>query len=287
MPVSYSYGLAPGTSLPDWYAINGIDLAPIASAKDLPQEPKRDIGGVEDASDGSKVVTRIARKLDLTFTSIPLLSADAVAFEGLICGLGEHWSFDTSLYGSKGLGPSGTIDAIQTAGTPKFGAGVLRLSATTGTITFAGAAQGPGGTFRKYTVMVWRRESGVWHHYIVTSSGHKWLDGVRADGTSTTWLVVTAVGDVTIVNTAGATQDYDDLVVLPYEIVDYWGEIFGVATSAFSNLPDLNASGLLVTEATTRIVTGNCTSMTVMMARPSGYSLQRDMKRLSVEIFQV
>jgi hypothetical protein len=266
-----------------WLGLNGIDLSAIASARAQPDEPRRDIGIKAPADDGSLVWSRVKRKRDFSFTSILVLGTEAAAWAGLVSGDGEHWSFDASLYGSKGLGPTGTLNAVQIAGTPKFGAGVLRVNATTGTITYAAAIADPSGGVNKWTVMVWRFEGGVWHHYIVTSAGHKWLDGVRADGTSTTWLTVNGTsGNVVISNATGAAQDYDDLVCLPYEILDTWGPTFGTAVAAFSELPYLTATGLLVTDASSRRMCGDC-SMKVQRAAKAG-AVQKDMRVLAVTL---
>lgn len=263
-----------------WLAISGIDLSAIAATAQDPKGDRRDIGEAAEASDGSWRVTRQTRKRDLSFLSIPLAGSDAYAWESLITGEGHHWTFDSSLYGSKGMGPTAGFVASQTAGTPKFGAGVLRVTATTGTITYAAAVNSAGGT-GAWTVMVWRFESGVWHHYVVTSAGHKWLDGVRADGTSTTWLSVSGA-NVTITNTAGAAQDYDDLVVLPFAVLDAWPPlVFAAASIAFSDLPFLTVAGLLVPEAATRKMAGTCSIAGVKRA---GSGLAKDVQALQVEL---
>lgn len=255
-----------------WFAINGVDTIAITGVATPPTGDRRDIGDATPAADGSVRVTRQARKRDFKFETVPLIVSDAFAWESLLIGEGEHWSFDAGspagFYGSKGLGPSSTAHSSIVTGTPKFGTDVLRLTATSGTITFPGAAKSLAGLTSKWTVSVWRYESSVWHSYIVTSSGHKWLDGTRADGTSTSWLSVSS-GDVTIANTAGSAQDYDDVVILPYEILDSWGPTFGTATSAFSDLPFVFASGDNVPEAATRTMVADTISETLLKTSDS------------------
>lgn len=265
-----------------WLTLNGIELAAIAHVGSPPKSPRREIGEMKEAGDGTMRITRQNRKRDLSFESVPLVRANAFAWEGLICGEGEVWSFDSSLYGSKGLGPNAGYNAsIVTGGTPKFGGGHLRLPATTGTITFDNAAWNASGGYVAFTAMVWRFESGAWHHYIIRSDLAKWVDGVRNDAASTTWFSVSS-GDVTLANTSGADVDYDDLVVLPYNILDAWAPIFGTALEAFSALPYLTAKGNLVPEAGSRRVLGKVNESYLVAS--SGGSRQNDVRRLEVEL---
>lgn len=232
--------------------VNGINLGAIVALFGDPKGDRRDIGDSGEASDGTFRITRQTRKRDFNFKTIPLSDSDAYSWESLLTGEGEAWSFDVSLYGSKGLGPSSSSGASLVSSTPKFGAQNLRLAATTGTITYA-AAVNSVGTTSAWTVCVWRYESGAWHHYIVRSDGSKWYDGVQNNALSTTWLSVSS-GNVTIANTTGATVDYDDLVVLPFKIIDSWAASIGTASSAFAPLPFLDVSGDLVPESSSRRV---------------------------------
>jgi hypothetical protein len=269
-----------------WLAISGLDLSAIAATVSDPKADRRDVGIQAPANDGSMRATRINRKHDLSVVSIPLSGSDAFAWENLLVGEGHHFAFDASLYSSKGLGPSSSSGATQVAGTPKYGAGVLRLAATTGTITYPAAANSSGGT-PSWTVMVWRFETAVWHHYVVTSAGHKWFDGVRADGTSTTWLSVGS-GNVTIANTGGASQDYDDLVVLPVAVLDAWPPLFFALGAAFSDLPYLTVAGSLVLEAATRKMIGKCTVAKVLRANPTGAAgaAAKDVTVLQIDLME-
>lgn len=266
-----------------WLALNGINVGAIASLGDAPKVEPRDIGDMSPAGDGSLRVTRQNRKWDFKLSTVPLKAVDAYAWEGLVIGEGETWSFDSSLYGSKGLGPNAGFNASVVAGSAKFGAGKLRVPATTGTITFNKAGYNASGAYVAFTAMVWRFEGGAWHHYIWRSDNAKWLDGVRNDAAVTTWLSV-STGSFTIANVSGAADDYDDLVILPYNIPDAWGPVFGTALEAFSALPYVHATGLMVPEQTTRRVLGACSS-SVLVATPKGATTrQTDMKRLSIEL---
>lgn len=273
-----------------WLALNGLNIGSLVAVADQPKSDRRDIGDMSPAGDGSMRVTRQARKRDLKFTSVPLTGADAYAWEALLIGEGEVWAFDKDnpegLYGSKGLGPSTGYNASIVSGPdggvfPRFGGGRMRLPLASGTVTFGGAARSIYSTTLAYTVMVWRYESPSWRHYIVRSDGAKWLDGVRNDAVSTTWLSESS-GDITLANVSGSFVDYDDLVVLPYKIIDAWAAVFGTATQAFSPLPFLNATGDLVQEATSRRVLGSCSEL-VMVAVLGGVR-RKDARVLDVEL---
>lgn len=263
-----------------WLAINGLNVGSLALVGEKPKGERRDIGDMSPAGDGSMSVTRQTRKRDLKFTTRPLTGGDAHAWESLLIGEGERWNFDANEYGSKGTGPvAGSFSIVASAG--KFGAGFLRLPATTGSMTFAAVVTNLFGGTADWTVMIWRFETGAWHHYIVRSDTAKWVDGARNDAASTTWLTVVG-GNVILANASGSAVDYDDLVCLPFKIVDSWAPVFGTSTSSFSALPYLNATGNLVNEQPTRRVLG-MVSETVLVAS-SGGSRQADMKQLEVEL---
>ncbi len=276
-----------------WLALNGINLGSMAGLTGAKGQ-RRDIGEEASSVDGSLVVTRSKRKHDLSFDSVPLAGADAFAWESLIIGEGEVWSFNDSLYGSKGLGPSAVTGAARgSSPAAKFGTDKLRVPGSTGTITYAGAGLNSAGVDNGSTVMVWRLETG-WHHYTITSDGACWYDGARADGTAHAWLVFgsAGTGDITITHSGSTDFDYDDLVVLPFRVLDDWPPVWGVATVPFSRLPILNASGAMVREnftlagAVTRPVLGACADAAVLVGR-RGTAMQHDLRRLAIELKEV
>lgn len=261
------FGLAAGAvdsglTLP-WAKANGIELGKIASIIVEPKGDRRIIGDQAQAVDGTLRLTQQAKKRDFHFASIPLTQAQAFAWEMFLTGEGHVWSFDSTLYSSKGLGPSAITDAsIMTGSGSKFGSGALFIDLTTGTITFTGALLNTFGARPGYTVMVWRFDDGTdtdFHHYVVRSDGAKWKDGVRNDATSTSWLTVSGA-NVTLV--AGGAVDpviYSDLVCLPFDVLDDWPPVFGTSTSAYCPTPYLDLAGKMVPEQTTRRVVGAVT----------------------------
>jgi len=232
--------------------LNGIEVDTVVSVSDL-KHATRDIGERETAADGSLVITRSARKLDLFFTTVLLSLELAQIWWSFFTGEGEVWSFDTSLYGSKGTGPSSVTNTAVSAGSAKYGAGKLEVGAS-GSITWDDVTANSFGRATAWTVCVWRT-AGSEVHYVVNSLGQKWVDGVRNDVASTTWLAVSS-GDLTISNGGGAAVIYDDLVVVPYVMPEDWPAQVHAAGAAFGPLPAHAATGDLVAEQTTRLVVG-------------------------------
>lgn len=201
------------------------------------------IGEVERAEDGSKLISRRAIKESFRVKVAHQSPTDGMAWKKLFMGEGQTWDFNSSLYGSKGTGTSAVTNSVQSGAAFKFGAGCCRQTATTGTISYAALPLNGA----KWTVMVWRSLGGAaFDHYVVTSGGHKWLNGVRADGTVTTFLTVTTATGVVKLDAAASTTDLDDLVVFPFEVSDTWPpDIFAYA-AAFSKLAKLDVDGDLV-----------------------------------------
>lgn len=234
--------------------LNGINLGVLMAVANEPAVASRDIGGLTVAVDGTSRLTRSARKLDTSFQSVPLTLADAHAWRCFLAGEGEVWNFDAHLYGSKGTPASAITNTVQSAGSAKFGAGKLSVGATTGSVSFL-AAINSWGASSAWSVGVWRFEGGAWHHYLARSDGAKWVDGVRNDAASTTWLSVSS-GTVTIANTSGSAVLYDDLVVLPFLVPVDWPAQWVAENAAFGLLPYHAATGDWVAEQATRTVLG-------------------------------
>jgi hypothetical protein len=239
------------------------------------------IGEVERAEDGSKLVSRRAIKEKFKIKVAHKSPTDGIAWKKLFTGEGNTWSFESSVYSSKGLGPSASTNSVQSAAAHKFGTGCLRQTATTGTISYV--ALPLAGT--KWTVMLWRSVGGAaFDHYVVTSAGHKWLNGVRADGTSTTFLTVTTATGTVKLDAAGSTTDVDDLVVFPFDVPDDWPPDVFAYGSAFSQLAKLDIDGDLIdANVGTKTVVGEVTGVEVMPGYISGTYYQ-SVRVLEVEL---
>lgn len=234
--------------------LNGIALDAIVAATNDLKDTTRDVGAIGDAVDGSKYVTRSARKIDFAFKTIPLSLADALAWWSLLTGEGEVWSYDANLYGSKGSPPFSTVGTVaQSAGSSKYGAGKLSLGASSA-IAYAGAGRNSFGRTDQWTVAVWRNTGAGYSQYIVNSLGQKWVDGVRNDAASTTFIGMSS-GDLTISNTSGTTL-FDDLVAVPFVMPLDWPAQLAASGAAFGPLPFLALTGDFVLEQATRLVVG-------------------------------
>jgi len=182
----------------------------------------------------------------LKFTTINGTKTYIDALRRLLLGRGFYWNFnslggtDPWQWSSTGLGITSASGVSQLAGSAHFGAYGIELTATTGTATWATAI----GTV--WTVMFWRNTGAGFEHYIETSDGTYYLDGVAT--TQESWVSV-ASGSVTIANTTGGAVDFDDLVVLPFIAPANMAADFGGATSEWGNTPDVKVSGDLFESA--------------------------------------
>lgn len=262
-----------------WLTVNGIELKKIVAVSGEPSDGRRDIGSVTEASDGSLVITRTARKGDFKFTTKPLTSARAWAWEGLLAGLGEVWPFDVSLYGSKGTAPAvpeTPPDVVLQSGVTKFGAQALKINDpySWSTDPFLGAV---------YTGAVWCRvDAGAFKHYVIRSDGAKFVDGVRDDGASMP-LLYSSGGIVLTFTGAGTTYYYDDLVGCPFLWPDDWPAQVAGSSLAFGPAPFVTAAGDLVLEAASRRMLCTEFSSKIIIAGLEG-ELRRDARVLSFEL---
>jgi hypothetical protein len=161
----------------------------------------------------------------------------------LIQGQGHTWDFNASatndlyLYSSKGLGPASQSGLTRNTASAVYGAAGLK-NGPTGEVTW------DVGFLFEWTAMFWKTDSlganGV--HYIINSQGQKWVDGIRNDGTSTTFFDLTA-GILTLGTNDGSTHYFDDLVVIEADITEAWAVDFGTASSAFGEMPKFIARG--------------------------------------------
>ncbi len=240
--------------------VNGI---PSTCAEDSLTETLREIGSTAAAFDGTITKTRQSTKTDLKFGTIPLSSADALAWSNLLRGKGETWSFTSHVYGSKGLGASSLANYSVGAG-GKFGNG-LALGSGTGTASFVAVL----GSI--WTAAFWLSVNGAASdHYIIDSTGRKWFNGVRNDATSTSAFFAVTAGTAVLTNASGFTNVYDDLVLLPYLVPTSWPEVWGIATTASSSLPSLTIAGDIVSEASTRTCLGSVESTKPLRGTLSG-----------------
>lgn len=209
--------------------INGITV-PVGA--DSLSRSVEEVGERTRAFDGTAILNRRWQKRVLELT-IPVASqVDQLAWMALLRGEGHVWSFDANLYSAKGLPLAGSTPSTgSTSPAPRFGAGRLSTGASA-----AGASTKLGPV---WTVSLWVWTGSAWSHYIVNSSGQKWRDGVRSDATSTTFLSVSASGDLTL----AANNVFDDIVAFPAVMPTTWPPLLYATGGAFPPLPRIEAYG--------------------------------------------
>lgn len=252
--------------------LNGI-VVPV-SVDDHSAEPVL-IEDNERAESASLLVDRRAEKGRWSFSITPQVAAAAFAFRSLLHGRGQYWSFDTSLYSSKGLGPSLSTDvSLVGGGSTWLGAGAIVMAAPSGDQRYL--ALTPLST-EGWTVMTARKVgAAAWQHFIVTSAGSVYTNGVLTG--SAAWLTVTtSTGEVKIVADAIDDTLHDELIVLPYVVPSDWpSQLYTFQNPAVGNtqwgaLRNLKLQGDMVEEpSATKTVVGRVKSSRPIISRVTG-----------------
>ena len=211
--------------------VNGLTV-PIFT--DSLSRTRDELGEAPRSFDGTMRTHRRYTKTVLEFQLPIKTQEELLAWTALLRGEGQVWPFDSTLYSAKGVPVANALAAVgTTAPTPKYGAG--RLGGGGATTTFPALVGTP------WTVMLWLWSGSVWNHYVVDSSARKWLNGVRADATSTTFLSVTSAGSFTL-----TTNFYDDVVALPCTLPTTFPPVLYATGRAFPLAPRLEVYGDLL-----------------------------------------
>ena len=260
-------------------AINSI---PLTVKNETYEEKIREIGETEAAYDGTLRKSRQTVKRDSSMETPPMLSTDAIAWDSLLRGLGERYSFDSDLYSSKGGVHTSNTDTAVDATRAKFGAKSLKLTATTGDITWpnTGAAT-PGACY-----FFWHWNGATWDAwaYNYESAAFQKYKNYVATGTTPSGITVTAALTSLRFQNGGADSWVDDLVVLPFSAVAAWITTDNIpsTSTAFSDLPKLLMTGDAVNEQATRTIMANVASSQLVKAVVSG-SFRNNARILNVE----
>jgi hypothetical protein len=232
--------------------LNGIVVPVATGSAGLKQE---DIGGMRRAIDGTPVFSRRATKRRWSFKTTIRSAQESLAWRDLITGKGHVLSFDgQSLYTSKGLPPASTgANWSLTTVSPKYGAAMAQWTSTSSTWTFFTATS-------PWTIAYWLNQAAAgWHHYVQTSAGSKWIDGVA---TASSMLGFGGVSSGVATFGSATASKIDDIVALPYIVPSDWpAQIYGFG-SAFGTLPRLVADGLFIEQ--------NAVAMAVVGMPPDG-----------------
>lgn len=211
------------------------------------------VGKNRRSANGTMNASRRLRKGGWKFSTVIKTAAEALAFRELLAGEGHVLSFDSSFYTSQGMAPTaiGAGWTLSATG-PKFGA-KCATSDTAATVLSYAFPTATGYTIAYY----WNDAGAGYHHYVLTSAGTKWIDGVLSPGGSLLGLRDPGVyGVASFQATGGATGKLDDLVVLPYVVPSTWpAQMYAwgnTDTQPFSSLPALVADGSFI-EQNTRV----------------------------------
>lgn len=235
-------------------AINGVTFPTgIQGAS----EPIRELGFVGASYGGQALSSIRATKKDLLLNSVPLPESDAQAWDQFLRGLGEYWSFDSGLYGSKGTGPAVTTGLSITSGSPSYLSTPRLQIEGNATPRFFEVTLGWLAT--KWTVAHWEKNDnipgGTLNSWVSTSDGRHWANGV-VNGSGASSLSVAGQAVRITGPGAGINKLVDELVILPFEIPTSWGPSFhshAALGRAYAPLPRLHLHGDAITEATYRV----------------------------------
>lgn len=222
--------------------VNGIAV-PVAL--DGASQDNEEFGASDRGAHATLVSHRYAFKDTWQFKVAHSEGPTALAFRELILGKGNVWSFETSLYSSRGVAMVTSGGAALTAVMSKYGAKSLSIPNGAAYATVAGILVG------SWTVMFWSKPVPGYHHHVVRSDGAKWYDGARNDAADFSFQLDTSGGNLKLQNTSSGGGSYadgytDDLVVLPYLVPTDWPAQVYAAAAAFGQLPNHAVSGDLV-----------------------------------------
>jgi len=264
-----------------FYEICGYDL-PVSVDAGAAVRPLIDGDRTRAVSSGALRESRNWRKRQWTGTTIPLATAEGLAVENLLSGLGETWQFDDAdreEYGSKGTGPEAGSAWTRRTTDPKFGAACLELASGA---RFDVVIRDYDPNQQEYTLMAWRRsptDDDTWDHYIYTydnGTDHFWDNGTKDVGTSLATVTVDnlSTGGIRWLgrNDAGssAAAYYDNIWMAPFVISDDMADAFAAETVRFPDSPKLNLNGDFIPDDTDVLVIPEIASVEQFTGSPGG-----------------
>lgn len=217
----------------NFLTVNGL-VVPVALNSFEEGEPEV-IGASERAASGGLVESLVATKRAAAFKTTPQLASVAEAWNQLLRGEGERWSFDADLYGSKGSTTTTTTGIARSTVYKKHGAASLDVS-------FSNTFTLPGSYSSHYSVLVWKYDAGAWNHYAISYNGAQtvYRNGANYGSSIASWFSASG-GTITITG-----PDYfDDLVVMPFALPASWlAAIYSWHNAnPWSALPTLRVAG--------------------------------------------
>lgn len=202
--------------------INGVE--PPIAVDSMSVGTPEEIGATGRSVSGALYVDRRVIKSSLGFSLTSMSLEELQAWRSLLLGLGEVWTFDAHIYGSKGGATTGTFTHELESGHYDDD-GTIVLAGTTAQLR---SAHAQGGA---WTVVVDIEIDSEWCRVVVRRDGSKWVDGVRNDAFDTHWLVAAALGVVTI-GAASETWRISEVGFYPFNVPDDWMPVWSLLRDA-------------------------------------------------------
>lgn len=238
------------------------------------------VGSRERSADGTLVESVIATKRLASFKTTPLVQADANTWEKFVTGAGERWDFASSYYGSRGSKPASTSGlGLGSSPAPKHGTYFLTISSTY-YFTINGIYTS-GGTL---CTLLWKYESGAWHHYAIDGNAVTvYRDGAVYGSSISSWFSATS-GNVAF---GPGSIDIDDVVILPYYVNPTWYPAIYTWHNAnpWPALPQVKLGGDAIPE-TTRTVKGVLTGRNAIKGTVGG-TRYTNLGQLAFDVLEV
>lgn len=154
---------------------------------------------------------KMAHRIELDITTAAMTSEDAECLLGLLSGNNHVFPFNADLWSTIGLPPVTGWTASISATQSKFGGYSASITSITWPVAFV---ESPG----VWTVLVSRWNGSSWDDYVVRSDGAKWINGVRNDATSTTWLTFNTGAGTGAIALTGSPTYYDEVCFFPFMV---------------------------------------------------------------------
>lgn len=262
----------------DFLRCNGIPIPVLdESATDSPEE----IGDRRRAIDGSMLLERRAVKSAWEFETALQDPATALAMRDLLLGRGHVWTFESSLYGSRGVPIASGGSAVATYA--KFGTKSLEVAPSTNAV-ISGLDWNPATA--PWSAAFWITTGSGWYHIVESSAGRRYQNGVDV---GTNLYVTTGTNTINLRNVSGVLGLwFDDVWLAPYLFPTTWPAALYAYGSAVGLAPRLNVDGLMIDH---NRAGGSVCVAEVASVRPrqgySGGSFSADLRSIRATLHEV
>lgn len=251
--------------------LNGLEVPVLdGSAKASTDEQGTSNRSANRTARGSRLIT----KGRWSFTVGHTVPKESLAWRDLLLGEYQKWTFESSLYSTKGKAAVVSGTSAITTSQHKYGAKSLKVVGND-TCTIDGLV--PSG--RPWTVMTWHNDpvtlGAGWQHLAAQSDGSKFLGGVANALSFLGGEGLSFTGGVVSINGTNPEDQYlDDVVIFPTLLPASWIAAIAGAVTTFG--PDgcrrLTADGSFIENNISggRTVLGKVGDLTLMQGRIGG-----------------